>query len=239
MLYKNNSLAFSDVDVKEGIVSGYFASFDQEPDSDGDIIVPGAFAKTIAERGPLGTAEIKHLQDHDWTKVVAVILELKEDHKGLAYVSKAGRHTAGRDFAFMVEDKIITQHSFGYKTIKQQKGGQNHWNYLHELKMFEGTSMQGLGANPNTPITGFKSLEDIFDHYDRLHKALQRGSYSDETMIKFQERHNQISEFIKTTQPNADPSGTTVPSEKGGDSQIFLKTFITAFSNGIGRGEGS
>lgn len=244
MLFKSSSLAFKDVDTKEGIVSGYFASFDSEPDSDGDIIQPGAFSKSIQENGPDGRGRIKHLLDHDWTKVVGVITELKEDGKGLHYTSKAGRHTLGRDFVMMVDDKIITEHSFGYKTVRQAKG-QNNWNFLQELKMFEGTSMQGWGANMNTPITGLKALEDIFDHYDRLYKALKNGTYSDETMLKLQERHNQISEFIKTTQPNAEKSETTVPSEKGektsGElSAILFQNFKTALNNGAtGRGAGS
>lgn len=236
--YKNNSLAFSDVDVKEGIVSGYFSSFDQEPDSDGDIIILGAFSKTIQENGPLGKRRIKHLLDHNPSQVPAVIKELSEDNKGLAYVSKAGSHTLGQDFVKMVDSGIITEHSFGYRTIKQHKG-ENGWNYLTELSMWEGTSMLTWGANANTPITGLKSLEDILDHYDRLYKALKNGTYSDETMIQLQERHKQISEFIKTTQPNAEMSETTVPSEKGGDNQkqlaeVFFQNFKTAIGNGRG-----
>lgn len=238
MLYKNSSLAFKDVDVKEGVVSGYFSSFDQEPDSDGELVLPGAFKKTIAENGPNGKGRIKHLIDHNPSLVPAVIRELEEDHKGLAYVSKAGSHILGQDFVKMVDSKIITEHSFGYRVVKKHKGD-NGWTFLTELSMWEGTSMLTWGANPNTPITGLKSLEDILDHYDRLYKALKNGTYSDETMLQLEERHKQISEFIKTTQPNAEKSETTVPSEKGEDSKIFLKTFTTAFSNGIGRGEGS
>lgn len=226
-LTKSNSLAFNDVDAKEGIVSGYFASFDEEPDSDGDIIVPGAFKKTIAENGPQGKGRIKHLLDHNWEKAVGLILELSEDQKGLRYVSKAGRHTVGRDFVFMVEDGIIKEHSFGYRTVKQQKGQGNN-NYLQELRMFEGTSMQGWGANANTPITGLKSMEDIIDYYDRLYKALKHGSYSDETMLMLQEKHNLISEFIKTTQPD----NATVPSESKGDAKIVVETFKKAVGYG-------
>lgn len=243
MLYKNSSLAFKDVDVKEGVVSGYFASFDQEPDSDGDIIVPAAFKKTIAENGPNGRRRIKHLIDHDPKQVPAVIQELYEDAKGLAYTSKAGSHTLGQDFVKMVDSGIITEHSFGYKTVRQNKAP-NGWNELLELSMWEGTSMLTWGANPNTPITGLKSLEDIIDHYDRLYKMLKDGNVSDETMIQLQERHNQISEFIKTTQPSAEKSETTVPSEKGEDRQrqvaeAFFSGFKTALHNGRGASAGA
>jgi len=51
--YKTDSISatIKDVDGKQGIVSGYFNSFNNV-DSDGDIIRPGAFTKTIAENGP-------------------------------------------------------------------------------------------------------------------------------------------------------------------------------------------
>lgn len=224
--YKNNSLAFTDVDTKEGIVSGYFASFDSEPDSDGDVIQPGAFAKTVAENGPQGKGRIRHLLDHDFGKGVALIQELSEDQKGLAYVSKAGRHTLGRDFVLMVEDGIVKEHSFGYRVVKSHKND-NGWNALTELKMWEGSSLQGWGANLNTPFTGLKSMEDIVDHYDKLYKALKNGTYSDETMQLFQERHNQISEFIKTTQPVK----PTVPSEKEEKAKLILETFKTSLGD--------
>jgi len=238
MLLKNNSLAFEDVDVKLGIVSGYFASFDQEPDSDGDIIQPGAFAKTISENGPLGRKRIKHFIDHNPTMVPAVIQELKENYKGLAYVSKAGTHTLGLDFVKMVDSGIITEHSFGYNIIKSHKGD-NGWNFLTDLKMWEGTSMLAWGANPNTPITGSKSFEDLVEEFDKLIKALKTGTYTDETMLKIQERSITLSEYFKTTQPSVITSETTVPSEgkeeqtaKGIDPEVFFQHFKTALHNG-------
>ena len=46
--YKNNSASVKDVDVKSGIVTGYLSDFDTK-DYDGDIIVKGAYKKTIEE----------------------------------------------------------------------------------------------------------------------------------------------------------------------------------------------
>ena len=43
--------AIKDVDVQTGIVTGYFSVFGNL-DSDGDIVLPGAFKKTIKENGP-------------------------------------------------------------------------------------------------------------------------------------------------------------------------------------------
>ena len=51
---KNLNVEVRDIDEKEGIVSGYFASFDTI-DSDNDVIRKGAFKKSIQERGPLSS----------------------------------------------------------------------------------------------------------------------------------------------------------------------------------------
>jgi phage head maturation protease len=48
MLIKGLNEGFQDQDLKQGIVSGYFAVFGNK-DLDGDIIAPGAFTKTIQE----------------------------------------------------------------------------------------------------------------------------------------------------------------------------------------------
>ena len=75
MLTKGIDLGFTGSEIKQGIVEGYFALFNNK-DLDGDIIERGAFAKTLAERGPTGKQLIKYLLDHDTKKVVAKITEL-------------------------------------------------------------------------------------------------------------------------------------------------------------------
>ena len=58
-------------DEKKGIVEGY-ASIFGNIDSDKDMIMPGAFSKTITERGP-GSAKprIKHLWQHNsWPNII-------------------------------------------------------------------------------------------------------------------------------------------------------------------------
>lgn len=185
MLKKGFDIGFKDIDASQGIVTGYFAHFGSI-DSDGDRILPGAFTKTIQENGPNGTQLIKHLLDHDKTKAVGKIMVLKEDNIGLYYESKAGRHTNGRDFLLMAEDGILNQHSFGYRVIKQNK--KSDANDLTELAMMEGSSIQFLGANRNTPITGVKSFDDLIDEMDTLEKALRNGKYSDDAFLMIEEK---------------------------------------------------
>jgi len=78
MITKGINEGFQDTDLKQGIVSGYFAMFGNK-DLDGDILEKGAFTKTIQERGPNGKGLIKYLLDHDRTKAVARIESLEED----------------------------------------------------------------------------------------------------------------------------------------------------------------
>src|SRR5689334_429049 len=128
---KTSNIAFKDIDSTKGIVVGYFSAFNNK-DSDGDIILPGSFAKSIKERGPKSAKpRIKHLLDHDKRKAVAVIQELDEDEIGLKYESKAGRHTDGQDWLKMCEDGIVTEHSIGFETIKEDKKSEG--NNMSEL----------------------------------------------------------------------------------------------------------
>ena len=233
MEYKSIGQSLKDVDVKEGIVTGYFSAFGMV-DSDGDIIQKGAFAKTISEGGPQGKNRIKHLMDHDHTKTVAKILSLREDDYGLYYESKAGRHTIGRDFLLMAEDGIITEHSIGFRIINRT-AGEGETMILTELKLWEGSSLHAWGANGDTPITGVKSADHLLDLFAKLEKALKTGTYSDEAFLQIEAKYKQINEYFKTTQPET----ATVPSERKETAQTpqvsdmdIFKTFKQALLDG-------
>lgn len=208
-MIKSISYGFKDIDTKQGIVTGYFAHFGSI-DSDGDRILPGAFSKTIKENGPDGTQLIKHLLDHDKTKAIGKLQVLKEDSTGLYYESKAGRHTLGQDFLMMAEDGILNQHSFGYRVIKNAK--KSDANELSELAMFEGSSIQFLGANRNTPIVGIKSLDEVVDDLESLEKALRNGKYSDETFKLIEKQIQSLYDIVKPQRTSEDQEPTKATS---------------------------
>ena len=220
MLYKGIDLQFKDIDSNKGIVTGYFAAFNSV-DSDGDVIEKGSFQKTITERGPEGKQLIKWLLDHDKYKALGKIDVLKEDNYGLYYEGKVGRHTLGKDFMFMVEDGIINQHSFGYKTIKENYDNQTKTNRIKELMMYEGSSVQFLGANPNTPITGVKSLDDALEMCEKLKRFIQTSKATDETLI-------QLDTKLKSLQIDLEPFLHSIKEEPT-DEQI-KETLLKSFS---------
>lgn len=221
MQVKSISAGFKDLDTKSGIVTGYFANFGSK-DSDGDRILKGAFTKTINENGPNGTQLIKHLLDHDKYKAVGKLQMLKEDEIGLYYESKAGRHTTGQDFLLMAEDGIINQHSFGFRIIKEaQKADANE---IYEVAMYEGSSIQFLGANRNTPVTGVKSEADIMNDLDLLEKAFRNGKYSDEA---FKQIELKIKSLYAILKPN-----TTLVAEPTIDKNQIINSIKNSFQYG-------
>jgi len=179
-LTKGYSGGFKDASIKEGIVTGYLNAFNVK-DSDNDITIKGCFQKSIMENGPSAKNRIKYLQDHDPKKGVGKFLILKEDDFGLYYEAKVGTHTLGIDYLKMVEDGIITEHSIGYRVTQWERNEGINSTYLKEIHLYEGSGLQFWAANEYTPITGVKSESDLLQLMDALEKALNSGTYSDET----------------------------------------------------------
>lgn len=222
---KTSTLGFKDIDSKKGIVIGYFSAFGIK-DSDGDIITAGAYERTIKERGPKSAQpRIKHLLDHSKVKAVAVIQELQEDSTGLKYESKAGRHTDGQNWLMMCEDGIISEHSVGFEIVNE--GKKEETNYITEIKLWEGSSLQAWGANQHTPIVGVKELKlaELSDRLTLIEKCIRNGKYSDEAFPRLEKELKAIKYLLQlltldTTGPDHSHD-TTPPGLKVIDSNFF------------------
>ncbi len=218
MILKGINEGFKDMDTNQGIVTGYFAMFGSK-DLDGDIIEPGAFSKTIQERGPKGKALIKYLLDHDRNKAVAKIDELYEDGKGLYYEAKVGTHSAGKDFLEMVKSGIINQHSFGFVVPKDKSyfDQSRKANVIKEVMMYEGSAIQFLGANPETTTIGLKSFED---YLISLEKFIKTSEASDDCIIK-------IESLLKTLKPE----DSTSNEKKADEQKLFIENLKNSFES--------
>lgn len=212
---KSISASVEEANTEKGIVSGYFSTFDQE-DSDGDIVSPGAFAKSIKESGPMGTGRIKHMLDH--YKLIGKLLTLKEDKKGLFYESQITGAERGKDFIIMCKEGLITEHSFyGYAIKWERNTAHPDYGVIYkEIALKEGSTMELWGANPNAKLVAVKSESDALAF---LRKALTIGSLSDETLEDFENLYNEIKKG-KITKPSND----TLPGADGSDLINFFKT---------------
>lgn len=206
MQYKSNTLQLKDVDTKNGIVVGYFASFDNI-DSDGDVFVKGAFSKTIKENGPSGTGRIQHLLQHDVLTPIGKILSIEEDTKGLRFESKMSSTAKGQETLTLYSEGILKEHSVGFQTIVQEqveKG--DSYNEIREVKLWEGSTVT-WGANSQTPFSGFKSdnPEQSQEIIGRLKAALRLG-ITDETLKSIELYLTQLEQSLKGRESTPEPS---------------------------------
>lgn len=185
--YKNTitgptGLTIKDVDTTKGIVTGYFSAFGIV-DSDGDMMMPGAFKRSIQDWGPNGKGRVKHLFNHDPGQPLGRITELEEDNYGLKYVSQVGTHNLGRDFIKMVESGLITEHSIGFRTLREQKGASS--NEIHDVMLYEGSSLSAWGANMETPLIGMKSemtIKQLQDQIKSFESFVRNCDVTDDTI---------------------------------------------------------
>ena len=217
IIYKDIPAEVKDVDVKRGIVEGYFSTWDIV-DAHGDEIAKGAFRKTLQENGPGSkTPRIHHLWQHSSTHPLYRFIDegtLFEDNKGLFFRSKPSRTTYGKDVLLLYEDGVINEHSVGIQVVKSERANEGH-NRLMELKLWEGSTVT-WGANEDTPMTAMKDLtpeqqaEKFMERIDLLAKSLHNGSYSDETFLLLELNLKQIQghymSLINKIQPD-EPTG--------------------------------
>lgn len=198
-LRKDLAQSFTDVSTDKRIVEGYFASFNNL-DSDGDIIRPGAFAKSITENGPAAKQRIKHIMNHDIRMPVGTLLDLKEDNHGLFYRSQIGTNRAALDFLEMVKSSMIKEHSIGYWTIRKNQIKEG--NELLEVLLMEGSSLTGWGASSLTPLTALKSADKpaieakLKERLKDLEKFIKNTTVSDETVELLMIEVKQLSQYI-------------------------------------------
>jgi HK97 family phage prohead protease len=138
-----------------GQYEGHFSIFGNIDDG-GDIIHPGAFEKTIQERGK----RVKVFYMHDWTKLIGPAPDvLQEDSIGLY---AAGRLTLdsfwGKETWALMKDGALNEGSIGYEAVKfdfEDHGGMMVRN-LRENRLYE-ISPVPLGMNALTQIRAVKA----------------------------------------------------------------------------------
>jgi len=169
-----------DIDAKSMTVTGYWSKFGNV-DYDDDIIAMGAATKTIAERGPMGSNEIFFLNQHNWSQPHGKPMVLEAQEKGIYFESKIAPTSYGKDALVLYAEGIVVQHSIGFSTVKADYDQKTGVRTIKEIKLYEGSNVT-LGANPETPFTGFKSLTmaEINDQISKMMKLLKDGSLTDE-----------------------------------------------------------
>lgn len=171
--------AVKDVDVKQGIVTGYFSAFGNV-DSGSDMIMKGAFKDSLVN----DMHRIKHLWQHDSNTPIGKITMLKEDDYGLYFESKLSKSDKGVEASILYEEGIINEHSIGYQEQESEKktnekGDTTHWE-LTKLKLWEGSTVT-WGMNEMALMTEVKSKDALLDRISKLERILKSNGLLDDT----------------------------------------------------------
>ncbi|HEY8424384.1 MAG TPA: HK97 family phage prohead protease [Limnochordales bacterium] len=150
-------------DESAGTVEGYASTWDR--DEDGDVIVKGAFAKTIKERVPAG--KVKLLDSHRWDAqhVIGTVVEAREEDRGL-WIKAA---FAGTDEAQAIRQKVLEGHlnsfSIGFEILRDEVKLDEQGRptrYIYEVKLYE-VSIVPFPANENAIILSAKGVVPFQD----------------------------------------------------------------------------
>lgn len=200
-LTKDLSDGVKDVDTVKGIITGYFSTFNIK-DSDGDIVMPGAYRKTLRENGPDSERpRILHLFMHDPYRPLGKPHVLKEDKHGLYFESKISDTALGKDVLQLYLDKVLTEHSIGYQVVKREVDEKEETQKLLEIKLWEGSTVS-WGANMDALVETVKSEGKEGKSWDRLLlklDALQsavKGNYTDDTARQLEIQFNQLKQLV-------------------------------------------
>lgn len=151
--------------------SGYASTFGNI-DGAGDIIVEGAFTKTLQEN-----PNVKLLWQHDTWQVVGSILEMRQDSKGLYITSRLNLGTKmGREAYALLKAGDIDSMSIGYRVIDSDYDSKKDIRTLKEVFLAE-VSLVTFPANKQAKIMSVKSIEKA-DSLSDIEDILKNKGFS-------------------------------------------------------------
>ena len=148
IIFKQGEL--KDIDDNLGIVSGYGSIFGNL-DSDNDIIVKGAYKRTIKNNGK----RVKYIYNHQIDKPIGKMKELYEDEKGLKFVAEIPKTTFGKEVLELMKYGVIDENSVGIMPIKKDYNDDGV-RTIKEVKLYE-ISAVTLAANDQAKILEVKA----------------------------------------------------------------------------------
>lgn len=166
--------------VDGGSVKGYASTFDREPDSYGDVIAPGAFAKSLEswrERNGQGVY-IPLLYGHstdDPAYNIGRVVDAAEDERGLLVTAEFDPENEKAQYVRkLVQEGRLYQFSFAFNCTDwaevDLEGGRKA-NELREIELFE-VSLVQIPANQHAEVVEVKAA-----------KAGRRNSKADEQAL--------------------------------------------------------
>jgi hypothetical protein len=147
-----------------------YASLFGVADGAGDVMAPGAFAKSLAHRG---IERIRMLYQHFAHEPIGVWEEIREDARGL-YVR--GRLTTdierGRDVLALLKDGALNGLSIGFKTQRARRDPATGARVLIEVELWE-VSVVTFPLLEGSNVTAIGAKSDAVGHIRRAADAMR------------------------------------------------------------------
>lgn len=149
------------VNLEERTFEGYASTFGNV-DQVGDIIMQGAFTKTIQERFPKG--DIKILWQH--YEPLGMPIEIREDENGLYVKGRISKTALGDDALELMRDGVVNRMSIGFSIVKADFDDQTGNRIIREVKLWEFSPVT-FPANEKAVITAVKHLSGMLSQAGR------------------------------------------------------------------------
>lgn len=180
----------------ERTFSGYASTFGNE-DRHGDIVVPGAFKKSLTDHQREGSMPAMLLH-HDMKRPIGKWTHMHEDGKGLRVEGTLTKGVRDADEAYaLLQDGAIHSMSIGYIPVKEEYDRKTGANLLQEIALHE-VSLVTIPANGAAMVTAIKDADGEINVRE-LEKALRDAGLSR------REAKALLAEGYKALQPEPEP----------------------------------
>lgn len=208
--------------------TGYASVFGNR-DSYGDIVQPGAFARTINnDRG-----RIKVLWQHHSSEPIGLPVEMHEDSVGLHVTARIAKTSRGNDALALIEAGVVNELSIGFDTIREEWDSEKKERRLVELRLWEFSPVT-WAANELAKIVEVKNASDLDAVLDRLDRLKWAGGRveSERLRERIKSGIQQLDRLlIDQNPPVASPSGTPQADQPAPHDVHAALAPLSAFKN--------
>lgn len=150
---------------EDGTFEGYGSTFGNV-DSGGDVVMAGAFRRTLKERK---LSSIKMLRDHDTRKIVGKWLELREDERGLYCKGQlfADGVALAKETLHLMREGALDALSIGYRTVKSLWDDGQETRSLLDVDLWE-ISVVTFPMNEMATVDAVKSTDLTIRDVERI-----------------------------------------------------------------------
>lgn len=140
----------------EGMIEGYASVFGVR-DSYNEVVMPGAFAKSLAKHQREGTYPLM-LWQHNPDEPIGVWLDMHDDGKGLWVKGRVLKGVRRAEEALiMMREKAVQGMSIGYREVDVEPSSNGEARKLIELELYE-ASIVSFPANRRARVESVKQI---------------------------------------------------------------------------------